>query len=269
MIAFLLLLWQATPLPKVGDTVWVTRTVSLPPGTVARVPAWTPAGDVELLAPGTAIAHDGVVDLRFPVVIWSSGPHVIDVPGPVVLGANGSIDTVATTPISITIASVLPDSVHRDSVEARPPAPVLPPFETDPRPLVLWGGLGAVVALAIILARRQRRSPDVAIPTDVAPAEPPVERWVAAGEDRAASAIAALRLRMAIHRGFEPADPRLDTGAVLRLLEGSRPQWPVAEIRRVLGALDRVRFGASEGGGDVGPLIEDAARLARGLDGTT
>ncbi|MGH7531937.1 MAG: hypothetical protein ACREL4_01490 [Gemmatimonadales bacterium] len=269
MIALLLLLSQVPSVPKVGDTVWVTRTVSLPPGTAARIPAWTPAGDVELLAPGTVIAHDGVVDLRFPVVIWSSGPHVIEVPGPLLLGANGSIDTVATVPISVTIASVLPDSVHRDSVTARPPAPVLPPVETDPRPLVLLGGLGVLVALAIILVRRQRRASDLPVPPDAAPAEPPVGRWVTAGEDRAASAIAALRLRMAIHRGFEPADPRLDTSAVLRLLEGSRPQWPVAEIRRVLGALDQVRFGASEGGGDVAPLIEDAARLARHLVGAT
>lgn len=267
MITFLLLLAQATPLPRVGDTVWVTRTVSLPPGTVPRVPEWTPSGDVELLAPGIAVAHDGVVDLRFPVAIWSSGPHVIDVPGPLLLGAGGSVDTVVAAPISVTIASVLPDSIHRDSVIARPPAPVLPPFETDPGPLVLWMGLGAVVATAILLVRRRRRPSELAIAADPAPADPPVGRWIAAGEGRAAAAIAALGLRTAIHRGFEAADPRLDTSAVLRLLEGSRPQWPVAEIRRVLGALDQVRFGASDGGGDVGPLVADADRLAHDVGG--
>ncbi|MGB7212980.1 MAG: hypothetical protein WBC97_10175 [Gemmatimonadales bacterium] len=268
MIALLFLLSQGTPLPKVGDTVWVTRTVSLPPGRVPRVPEWTPSGDVELLAPGTAVAHDGVVDLRFPVVIWSSGPHVIDLPGPLLLGAGGSIDTVPTAPVSITIASVLPDSVHRDSVEARPPAPVLPPFETDPQQLFLWGGVGAVLASLIILMRRRQRPSALAITADPVQVEPPVDRWIAAGEGRAAAAIAALRLRMAIHHGFEPADPRLDTSALLRLLEGARPQWPVAEIRRVLGALDQVRFGASDGGGDVGPLVADAARLAHDVGGS-
>ena len=267
MIALLLLLQQAAPLPHVGDTVWVTRTVSLPPGAAARVPDWTPPGDVELLAPGTALAHDGVVDLRFPVVVWTAGAHVIDVPGPLILSPDGAVDTAGPAPFTVNIASVLPDSIHRDSVAARPPEPVLPPFETDPRALVFLLGIAVLLALGIVLIRRRRsRAAPVDAP-DILPAEPPVERWAALGEDRAACEIGALRLRLAIHRGFEPADPRLDTGTVLRLLEGSRPQWPVGEIRRVLGALDQVRFGASGGGGDVAPLIEDAARLARQLGG--
>lgn len=267
MIALLLLLQQAAPLPHVGDTVWVTRTVSLPPGAAARVPDWTPPGDVELLAPGTALVHDGVVDLRFPVVVWTAGAHVIDVPGPLILSADGAVDTAGPAPITVNIASVLPDSVHRDSVAARPPAPVLPPFETDPRALVFLLGIAVLLALGIVLLRRRRSRSEPEGAPDTPPAEPPVERWAALGEDRAACEIGALRLRLAIHRGFEPADPRLDTGTVLRLLEGSRPQWPVAEIRRVLGALDQVRFGAPGGGGDVAPLIEDAARLARQLGG--
>lgn len=267
MIALLLLLQQAAPLPHVGDTVWVTRTVSLPPGTVARAPEWTPPGDVELLAPGTALMHDGVVDLRFPVVVWAPGSHVVDVPGPLILSAGGAVDSVGPAPITVTVLSVLPDSAHRDSLQARPPAAVLPPFETDPRPLVLLLGVAVLLALGILLLGRRRPASGSDAMPDPPPAEPPVERWAAAGEDRAACEIGALRLRLAIHRGFEPADPRLDTGAVLRLLDGSKPQWPVAEIRRVLGALDQVRFGASGGGGDVGPLIEDADRLARQVGG--
>ena len=269
MIALLLLLQQAAPppAPQVGDTVWVSRTVSLGPGAGARAPAWTPGGDVELLSPGTTSIHDGVVDLRFPVVVWAPGVHVIDVPGPLILRADGSIDSVAAAPVTVTIRSILPDSVKRDSIEVQPPAPVLPPVETDPRPLLIWLGGGTLLALGILFIRRRPRTADLPLPVDAPAPAPPIARWAAAGEARAACEIGALRLRVAIHRGFEPADPRLDTGALLRLIEGSRPQWPVAEIRRVLGALDQVRFGASGGGGDVGPLLEDADRLAGELGG--
>jgi hypothetical protein len=49
------------------------------------------------------------------------------------------------------------------------------------------------------------------------------------------------------------------------VVEGARPQWPHGELRRVLVALDRVRFGAAAGGGEVGPLLEDALRLGAEL----
>lgn len=265
MIALLLTL-QGVPAATVGDTVWVSRSVSLPQGAVARPSDWTLSGDIEVLGPGVVVPRASAVEVRYPLAVWVPGPHIVDVPGPLILLPGGVVDSMPSAPVTVTVRSVLPDSGRDTSLVPQPAASLVLAPETDPHPLMLWVGLGLGAALLFLyLTRpRPRDAPVPATPSAAAPL--PLSQWATAGEGRAACEVGALRLRLAMHRRFEPAHPGLETAAMLRLVEGSRPQWPVAEIRRVLGALDAVRFGVGGGGGDVGPLLEDADRLAASIE---
>jgi hypothetical protein len=266
MIALLLAL-QGPALPTVGDTVWVARTVALPQGAVARPREWTLTGDVEVLGPGTVTPREGAAEIRYPVTLWAPGPHTVAIPGPLILLPGGGVDSVGPDSVTVTARSVLPESGADTALTPRPAATLVVPSVTDPRPLMLWLGGGLLLAaIILILARpRPRRAAEAEVPP--VPAPPPIHAWAEAGEGRAACEVGALSLRRAIQAGCEPAHPGLETAALLRVLEASRPAWPLAEIRRVLSALDAVRFGAAGGGGDVIPLLDDAERLAAQLAG--
>lgn len=266
MIALLVALQAVPQASTVGDTVWVSRTVALPQGAVARPRDWILTGDVEVLGPGIVVPGSTTVEIRYPVAVWAPGPHVVDIPGPLILRPGGAVDSMASEPVTVSIRSVLPDSGRDTSIAPQPAASLVIAPELDPHPLMLWAGLGLIGGLLLLYFTRQRpREAPAADPASVPPPLP-LSQWAKAGEGRAACEVGALRLRAAMHRRFEPAHPGLETGAVLRLIEGSRSHWPVAEIRRVLGALDAVRFGVGGGGGDVGPLLEDADRLAASIE---
>ena len=80
-------------LPTVGDTIWVTRTVDLPPGRTLRPADWQPADPVELLGPPRIRLGDGRAELAYPVAIWRTGPHILEIPGPLLLAADGRVDS--------------------------------------------------------------------------------------------------------------------------------------------------------------------------------
>jgi hypothetical protein len=260
MIALLLLL-QGRP-PTVGDTVWLSRVVSVPPGATVRAPAWAPdSGDVESLGAAVIVRTGTMAEVRYPAVIWSPGSHTVTLPGPVLLAPGGGVDSLPAAPVTVVIASILPGSVPDSSFAVQPPASAVPARETSGRPLLLWlTGAVPVVMLILLVGRpRPRPAPEAPAPVE---AEPPIARWAAAGETRAACEVAARRLREAIHAACPPAHAALETEQVLRVVDGARPHWPHGELRRVLLALDRVRFGSAAGGGEVGPLLDDARRLA-------
>ncbi|MFI5236188.1 MAG: hypothetical protein ACHQXA_10790, partial [Gemmatimonadales bacterium] len=224
MIALLLLL-QGAP-PKVGDTIWVTRAVSVPAGTALRPASWTLTGDVEVIGPGEVTVTGDAAAVRYPVVAWSPGAHTIEMPGPLLLHPGGAVDSLSAISVTITVTSVLPAAVPDSAIPPQPAATVVLPRETDPRTALLWFVAAVPIALAILLLRRRRPAPEALEPPIPAPVPfPPIARWAAAGETRVACEAAATRLRLAIHAAFEPAHPGLDTGTILRLLEGSRPQW--------------------------------------------
>lgn len=266
MIALLLALQAQLP-PTVGDTVWVSRTVALPEGAVARPREWSLTGDVEVLGVGSVIPHGGAVEIRYPITLWTPGRHTVTIPGPLLLLPGGGVDSVGPDSVTVTARSVLPDSASDTSLTPRSAAALVVRAVTDPRPLLLWVGSGILLAAGILVLARPRRRP----PEEPGPAPPtadlPLRGWARAGEGRAACEVGALRLRQAIQRSCEPAHAGLDTAALLRVLEAMRPSWPLAEIRRVLGALDSVRFGAAGSGGDVGPLLDDAERLGMEIGG--
>jgi hypothetical protein len=92
----------------------------------------------------------------------------------------------------------------------------------------------------------------------------PVERWVAAGELRAVAAAAGETLRSTLARVAPEADRSLEAEGAIRVLERTRPDWPLRELADVLRALERATF-APAVGEDVMGVARRADALARDL----
>ena len=146
MSALLLLALLQAPLPQVGDTIWLVRTIPAPMGRVARVAPWNPEGAVEALGPGILVRRGDSLEVRYPAVGWLPGSHAVEVPGPILVSPDGTTDSLPPATLTVTIASVLPD-LPGDSLPAPQPeaAPILRPIRTGVPVFVLL--LGATLLL--------------------------------------------------------------------------------------------------------------------------
>lgn len=237
---------QTSP-PTVGDTIWVTRTVELPAGRSLRPADWEVTDPVELLGAARVSLRGGSADVSYPVAIWRAGTHSLQVPGPLLLAPDGGVDSLGPQTVTLTVASVLPKAATDTTLQPQPRADFVPRPSTSPVPLAI------LVLLAIVLLaplhwwwrRRGQRRPKPSASEPAGHARPPLERWADAGESRAVAAAATSRLRTALAiRVGEPL-PSLDTEAVMTRVAELRPGWPLDELRDVLQALDRARFGDS------------------------
>jgi hypothetical protein len=199
MSLLLLLALQQAPLPQVGDTIWLVRTIPAPVGRVARVAPWNPEGAVEALGPGMLVRRGDSLELRYPAVGWLPGSHTVEVPGPVLVSPDGTTDSLPPATLTVTIASVLP-TLPGDSLPAAQPeaAPILRPIQTAVPVLVLLL-LAVLLLIPVHFWWRKRGRPIPAPSTGEAPLPPtlPLAHWMAAGESRAVLAAAAARLRAA------------------------------------------------------------------------
>jgi hypothetical protein len=241
MMILMLLALQGTP--TVGDTVWVSRTVALPAGWSARAPAWDPGGVVELLGRAVVEVLGDSVRVRYPLVVWQPGSHVVEVPGPVLLSPRGEVDSVRLSRVTITVASVLP-AVPPDSVlQPQPPTGIIPRPVTSIVPLLILWGVAALLMLPLHWWWRRRGTPappgDRPEPTA---SGPPVARWAAAGEFRAVAAAGMLTLKETVARRVPDANPTLGTDAWLAVLRARKPAWPLDELGQVLHEIDGSRF---------------------------
>lgn len=259
MIALVLLLLQG-PAPTVGDTVWVARTVRVPPGAVLRPAPWPDDADavVQPLGPPVLRRHGDSVDIRYALVAWAPGEHRLDIPGPALLGPGAATDSLPAQPVTLFIATVIPDSVDVDSAAPQPPAATVGGNEHSWTPLLEFVLLGLAVGLGFLyLGRRRSQGEAVAAPGAIATADP--VRWAQAGELRAAQATALAALRASIARAVPSATPALDTASCVALLRGVRPDWPLLELEGLLLALESERFAPGEGD----PDLVDRADLLR------
>jgi len=237
----LLVALQAAP-PTVGDTIWLTRRVTVPPGAEVRATTWTPTGEVELLGRPVVIRSNGDAVIRYPAVVWLAGTHDVTVPGPVIVQADGLTDSLPPQTFHLEVASVLPPNTPDSSIAIQPEAdPLLQPV-VSPGPLVV-ALLLALVAI-LVLARWWRRPgpPLPGIAPTGAPSAPPVDRWVASGEGRAVAAAAVEFLRRTIAHALPEAHTGLDLERCLAVIAELRPAWPQEEISNLLRALDMARF---------------------------
>lgn len=265
MIALLLLLQATAQGPTVGDTVWVRRAVRLPAGYTARQPEWKLSdGDVELLgSPVVEVRGDSAI-LRAPLVAWTPGPHAVEVPAPELLAPDGSLSSLPVTTARFTIRATLPDRPVTQ-LNPQPEAGIVGRRTVSWLPLIIFVVLGLVLLLPLHWLWRRRGKP---LPVPAPPPLPPVpaSRWADAGEARSVLAAAAARLRRGIAARLPEAHEGLDTASCLAVLEQSGQDWPLAEIARVLAALDAARF-APGTPDEVLALHAEAAALADQLEG--
>jgi hypothetical protein len=264
MIVAVLLLLQQAPAPTVGDTVWVSRSLRAPTGSVVRAAPWPddPAADVQPLGPAVVSRRGDSVEIRYPLVGWTPGAHEVDIPGPTILGPGALVDSLPSRPATLFIGSVLPDSVRPDSILPQPPDAAVGGAETSWLPFVEFSLLGLALAAAALTFRR-RRPGEVVAPSPVAAPVPDVRRWAGSGELRAAQGAALSRLRTVIAAEVPAAHPGLAIDACLAVLRGARREWPLLELEGLLHALEAERFAPTAGDPD---LVERADALGSRLE---
>ena len=231
-----------SPGPTVGDTVWLSRTVAVPPGYVVRASDWDPADPVELLGRPTIVITGDSAEVRYPVVVWRAGQQLIDLPGPLLLGPGGTVDSLGSERVRLEVRSVLP-LVPRDSLQPQPRAGLVPRREVSLTPLVLLWSLALVLLIPLHLWWHRRGKPMPPLPPMRDLPDPPLIRWADAGEYRAVANVAAIRLRAAVAQRVAAAHTSLDTERLLAELAAARPEWPLAELGELLRDLDDARFG--------------------------
>lgn len=246
----------------VGDTVWIERRFALPGGWRLRPGRLASDDEVEALADPVVLRDGAEWVVRYPLAAWSPGPHSVTLPPIWRLGPDAQADSVSGGTASFVLASVIPDSLKRPE-----PRPALAPLRAEARDARLPALALLLAAAALVGGIRWRRRPPRAVPAPDAPAPGaaiPDRRWLEAGEPKAVAARAAGRLRTAIARLVPDAHLGLPTSECLALVQGRRPQAPVAELRTVLGALDEVAFAVAPGV-DVVALARLAETLAERL----
>jgi hypothetical protein len=228
----------------VGDTVWIRRDVDVPRGRTIRPADWQPEDPVELLGPPRVILRGGSAEIAYPVVVWVTGEHVLRPPGPLLLGSDGSVDSLPPLPVTLRVRSVLPKVPPDSALEPQPRAEFVARGATTPLPLVILLLLALLLLVALHRWWRRRGKPGAASPVEPGgPAEPPLERWADAGESRAVAAAATRRLRSILAARVPAAHAGLDTGTALLALRLARPDWPLEELGDLLHSLDEARFG--------------------------
>jgi hypothetical protein len=233
--------------PTVGDTVWLNRTVAVPPGHAVRAADWDPTDPIELLGRARVVITGDSAEIAYPVVPWRPGSHLVEVPGPLLLGPGGTVDSLRGERVRLEIGSVLPP-VPADSVLSPQPRAALVARKTVTLgPLaILWAAALALLLPAHIWWRRRgkpTRARPLAIRNDAL--EPPLARWADAGEYRAVASVSTTRLRAALAERVAAAHSGLDTERVLAELAAARPEWPLEELGELLRALDEARFGTT------------------------
>jgi len=256
--------WVAvTSRPTVGDTIWLERTVTAPPGWRVRAAKLDPGLRTESLGDPVVVRAEGGWLVRYPVVAWAPGVVSTEMPPMWRLGPDGSADSVPGGTATFRVTSVIPDSVPTPA-----PQPALAPLRLARRTALpaLAGVLLSAGMLVAVVAWR-RRSPRTARPGPDLELDPEIgdSRWVAAGEPRAVAARAAHLLRAALARAVPEAHGALSTSECLAAVERAKPDVPLRQLRELLGALDQVAF-ATTHGVDVGPIAARARALADELE---
>lgn len=232
-----------SPVPTVGDTVWLSQIVAQPPGHVVRATDWTPADPVELLGRPRIIVTGDSAEITYPVVVWRPGHLTVNLPGPLLLGPGGTVDSLAGAQVALDVRSVLPRVPADSSLAPQPRASLVPRRETSVIPLAICCLIALMLLLPLHLWWRRRGKPVPAGRATPPAADPPLERWADAGEYRAVANVAAARLRSAVAQRVAAAHPGLDTDRLLGQLAATRPNWPLDELAELLHALDNARFG--------------------------
>lgn len=226
-------------LPTVGDTVVVIHRVLAPPGALVQPGAPRDSTIATLLRAPDVVREGDSVRIAYTLTVWSAGRHEVVLPGAIVVGIDGKVDTLADARIGLEVASLLPADTPIESIPPQAARPWVPRADRTELPfLVILPLVAALILLAGWLWRR--RGPAIPPPPAVPAPVPDPDRlagWLVAGE-------AGLVVDHLLH---DPA--------------GLPAGWPaaVAEVRFTPGADSRLAELAREGlarhnagGGDEG-----------------
>lgn len=241
MLALLLLLQQAGP--TVGDTVWVTQEVQIPRGMSVRPRPVTATQAVEPLGPPEVVAQERQVTIRYPLVMWQPGRHTVELPGAILVRADGWSDTLAPAVATIDVRSVLPGPPS-DSIPPKPPQDAVARTTPALLPVLVLTLLMLVLLLPLHLWWRKRGHGLRTEKRETAPAPrssvldtAALTRWSDAGE-----------LRMAAEGWAGYLGQRL----VVR---------DDPELARLVARLRAARF-SHDGEDDLAALVAEAGRMA-------
>jgi len=187
--AALLLLLQAGAV-TVGDTVWIERAVGPVGSSVLRPQVWTVGTVGQQLGPAEVrVGATGTV-VRYALVLWYPGEHLLTMPGPVVVKRDGSSDTLPPSSVRVRVTSVLPAGAQRVTL---PPRPARAPVSLADRSLLPLAAilLGIAVLWSAAAWLWRRRGPLPSLPSSRPAGQvfhhpETLSRWAAAGEHRVA-----------------------------------------------------------------------------------
>lgn len=254
--------WTVTPqMVTVGDTVRISRRVTSDADVQARIePLADDAIIVQLSDPRASFA-EGTLGIQYTVAAFAPGTLAVAMPDVELLFPDGRSELVPGDTAWIIVESVLTDS-------ASAPRAIIGPIDRSERrvwPLVtlVFGVVGMTVAWGVL---RRRQHPPDRVEDDAGDEtpSPPVDRWIAAGEGRAATAYVTHRLRAALATLVPAATRQLDTDTVVEVLIREGPDLPIKEIESVLRELDRARF-APAVVDEFADVIDQAERVYRDL----
>ena len=201
---------------------------------------------VQLLGPPTVVVTGDSAEIAYAVVLWRPGLHIIDLPGPLLLGPSGTVDSLSDERVRFQVRSVLPQ-VPDSALLPQPRASLVSRRLVTLAPLAGLWLVAFIGLLPLHLWWRRRGKPGRAPTLPVSPdaLEPPLARWADAGEHRAVANVATAQLRAALAERVPAAHPGLDTDRVLAELAAARPGWPLDDVGALLRSLDDIRFGVT------------------------
>jgi hypothetical protein len=171
----------------VGDTVRVERLLGPVGGVVVRPQPWNLAGLGQQLGPAeVSLGTEGTV-VRYNLVLWYPGDHLLTMPGAVVVRRDGQSDTLAASQVRVRVVSVLPEGERKATIPPKPRSDPIPLEARTPLPaLALLLMTGLVVLPFGWRWRRRGKLPIRPKPVVLRPGADVITRWAAAGEYRAA-----------------------------------------------------------------------------------
>jgi len=183
---------------------------------------------------------EGAVIIRFTVAFFMPGEHAFEMPDIELTHLDGRVEHVFGDTARVTISSVIASD---DSLAT--PASWEAPFERPmTRPWIVPVPLAVVLAVlaAWVAVRRRAGERPAWAGGQGRSVYAPVERWIRAGEIRAAVSAVTDLLRDRIERAVPEAGRQLSTAECVTIVAAQRADWPVRDIAETLRALDRARF---------------------------
>lgn len=170
--------------PTVGDTLLVIQRVLAPPGALVQPRAPDDSMIATLLRAPDVVREGDSVRIAYTLTVWSAGRHEVVLPGAIVIGRDGQVDTLADSRVRLDVSSLLPADTPIETIAPQAARPWVPRADRTALPFLVTLPIVALLLLVAAWAWR-RRGPALSPPVASPPATPDADRlgrWLAAGE---------------------------------------------------------------------------------------